>query len=182
MYTFFLICSPQLQLYPIQMHLVIQGLAVDLQQLGRDGLVAPRLLQGGFDLFLLVLGSQGPVVLIRGDDGLLVGRAEHRQVVQLDVLAFGEQHAAAHHIAQLAQVAVPALLLHPLQGIGHDAFHVLAQLLVGLTDEEGRQLIEVLQAVAQWRHLNGKLIDTMEQILTEPAFLDGLFQVLVGGR
>ena len=164
------------------MHLVVQGLAVDLQQLGRHGLVSSSLLQSGLNLFLLVLGTQGPVVLLGGDDGLFVGRAEHRQIVQLNVLALGEEHAAAHHITQLAQVTVPTLFLHPLQGIGRDAPHVLAQFFIGLTDEERGQLVEVLKTVAKRRHLNGKFIDAVEQVLTETAFLDGLLQVFVGGR
>ena len=73
------------------------------------------------------------------------------------------------------------MLFHPLQSVVRNALHVFAQFLVGLTDEEGGQLVEVLQAVAQRRHLDGELINTMEQILAEASFLNSMLQIFVGG-
>ena len=58
---------------------------------------------------------------------------------------------------------------------------MLVQFAVCLVQEEVCKEQDILAAVFQLRHTQGKLIDAVVEVLAESPFLDGLFQILIGG-
>ncbi len=66
-------------------------------------------------------------------------------------------------------------------GFGIQSEHILAQFLVGVLDKEVGKEEDVGTSVLEGRHVDGKLVDAVIEVLSELAFGYRLRQILVGG-
>src|ERR1019366_1169055 len=176
---------PQVELF----HLVAQGIAGDAQQARGLRLVAFGLLQGAHQQAAFVIFQRESVGGNLGADRnsgelpVAVGPCNrNRQARRRDRGAFLQDHGPLDSVAQLANVARPIVRDQQFgRGIG-DTLDTAFELAIVVVDEEGGHRQDVFGALAQGRNQNLDYVQPEIEILAEGAFLDGLSQVLVGGR
>src|SRR5205823_3027612 len=165
----------------VLLRLVVERLVRDAEDLG--GLAAVAVGHGqrlfdddALDLFHRLAEGDGHGVallaLARAEE--LVREALHRQGV-----AAGHDEGAVDHVAQLAHVAGPLVLLQRLDEVALDRLHLLLFRLVQLLEEEMREEGDVLEALAQRRHLDGEDIEAVVEVLAHPPVADGLLRIAV---
>ncbi len=68
-----------------------------------------------------------------------------------------------------------------LHGIVLKSFDLFIQLLIGFCQEKFGEKGNIFLPVTEGGQLDGKFIETVEQILAEPALAIGFLEILVGG-
>src|SRR5436190_2627678 len=104
-----------------------------------------------------------------------------RQIRDVDGVAAGHDDQALHRIAQLADVALPAVPLQRLDRRRRDALRadvVLAAEIVHVVPDEER---DVVDALAQRRHVNRDDREPEIQVFAEATLLDFFLEILVRG-
>src|SRR5688572_6128490 len=149
---------------------VVQRLQADAQDLGGARLVVARVLEGHEDqpVFRLLdrdARGQGDARLVRvggfGD--------QRRQVLELDELTRAEDDRALDDVAQLADVARPAVLIEHTHRRRFDGGHVLVVARIELGDERLDEQGQVFLAQPQRRQFDGEDVQAIEQILAQLA-------------
>ena len=113
--------------------------------------------------------------------GLFVPFAQCEPLSEGVLRFLGNDHSPLHRIFQFAHIARPNLLLEQVHGRGRNPRDALAHGQREFTDEMVDQRGNIVPAVAQWRQLDVKDVQAVEQIRPERAFVDQRFQVFVGG-
>src|SRR5262245_35286523 len=104
-----------------------------------------------------------------GDSG--DARPAWRELIRVQLVAFGEKHRAFHDIPQLADVAGPPVRLQPAHRLVADAANPLLELDVEQVDEEMDQRRDVIRARAQWWQHDGQDVQPVIQVLAETPLL-----------
>src|ERR1035437_3976425 len=171
------------------LHLVAQRIPRDAQQERGLRLVAFGLLQGAHQQAAFVIFQResvgGNLRADRNSRQLPVAvrpRNRNRQTGRRDRRAFLQDHGPLDGVAQFANVARPIVRDQQLRrGIG-DILDIAFELAIVVLDEKLGHRHDVFRALAQGRNQNLDDVQPEIEILAEPAFLDGLAQILVGGR
>ena len=122
---------------------------------------------------------------MRGDAGgerprhLEDGHA-HRELALGDELAVGENARALDHVAQLANVAFPERRAEQPLGAWRQPGETLLQPLRGAAHERGRQVRNVLAAVAQRRQPHFDDVEAVVEVAPEPAGGDFGTEIAIG--
>ena len=103
-----------------------------------------------------------------------------RQVRRLDQVAAGEDRRPLDHVAQLADVARPGVVLEQAHGVLVDALDRLAVARVELVQEGLDEERDVFLALAQRRQLDGEDVQAVVEILAQLAAADGFGRIDVG--
>src|ERR1051326_6120480 len=165
----------------VLLRLVVERLVRNAEDLGGLAAVAVGHVQRLFDddaLDLLHRLAEGDLhgvavaALARAEE--LVGEAVDRQRI-----AAGHDERAVDHVAQLAHVAVPLVLLQRLDEVGVDVLHLLLFRLVQLLQEEMGEERDILEALAQRRHLDGEDVEAVVEVLAHLPVLNGLLRIAV---
>src|SRR2546427_4794692 len=111
-----------------------------------------------------------------------VGAAEvRRKMTAADEVPVTDNHGAFEHIAQLADVSRPGIIVEKLADFGIHTANLAAvfgiEVAQNMLDEQG----EILLAIAQRGQVNMKDVQAEIQILPELAVRNGLLGILVGG-
>src|SRR5215470_10868728 len=102
---------------------------------------------------------------------------------KLEAVARAEEHRPLDHVAQLADVARPWVLLQQGQHFGRKLrLGGSSEPLAGLRDEVSRQASDLAHALAQWRDDERDAVETEKQILAERAPLHLELEVAVRRR
>src|SRR5438046_178305 len=181
---------------PELLHLHLQALAGDLEQLCRPRHVSVRHFQApddqvalhGLDLLLddHLEGSGCGGVTGPGSGGELFRRdwprpQRRRQVGGADHGALGEQDRPLEHVLQLADVARPRVSGEGGQRVVLDPLDVLLQASVVLLPEMLHQQRNVVPPLAQRRQVDGDDVQPIVEVLAEPSRRDLPSQVPRGG-
>src|ERR1051326_392037 len=165
----------------VLLRLVVERLVRNAEDLGGLAAVAVGHVQRLFDddaLDLLHRLAEGDLhgvavaALARAEE--LVGEAVDRQRI-----AAGHDERAVDHVAQLAHVAVPLVLLQRLDEVGVDVLHLLLFRLVQLLQEEMGEERDILEALAQRRDLAGEDGEAVVEVLAHLPVLNGLLRIAV---
>jgi len=116
--------------------------------------------------------------LERAAGRLGVQRGLRRQSHLRDPLAVAHDERALHHVPQLAHVAGPAVALEPLDRGRRERFR-RARALVELGEEVLGEELDVLDALAQRRHVQREHLQAVEEIAPQLAGVDGFVRVAV---
>src|SRR5437764_5177126 len=181
---------------PELLHLHLQALAGDLEQLCRPRHVSVRHFQApddqvalhGLDLLLddHLEGSGCGGVTGPGSGGELFRRdwprpQRRRQVGGADHGALGEQDRPLEHVLELADVARPRVSGEGGQRVVLDPLDVLLQASVVLLPEMLHQQRNVVPPLAQRRQVDGDDVQPIVEVLAEPSRRDLPSQVPRGG-
>lgn len=109
----------------------------------------------------------------------------NRTDVVFDILAgdgiAAEDHQALHHIAELADVSGPGLLLKHRKGLGRECLDRHPGLSADLIDKIFSEKRDVGLSFVQRRDLDHDHAEAMVKVFPEVAFGDLVLKVLVGG-
>src|SRR5881296_4207761 len=118
----------------------------------------------------------------QGPLGLPLGAGLRAPVRQIQLAAAAQDRGPLDHVGELANVPRPRIAQERVErGLGH-GLEPLAELLAVLAREIGDEQRDVLPPLAQRRDVNREDLQPIVQVGPEPAFLDGLLEVAVGGR
>src|SRR5581483_8435724 len=166
--------------------LLFEGLDRQAQQLGSLAVIpvlqVERLIQGVPLDLRHDLVELHPVLyaLNHVHDAFLARRVE-TDVIRHDHPALGGDHGPFDHVLELAHVAGPFVRGQQLHGLGRELAGLRVRREAVLVAEIRHQLGDVFLLLPKWRQMQGNDIEPVEQVLPEPALLDLLGQVAVGG-
>src|SRR5205807_6042009 len=111
--------------------------------------------------------------------------AAHRQLrgqmLHVDDPAAAEDHGALERVAQLADVARPAVLAEDLHRLGRHAGELLPALAAEAIDEVLHEERNVVAPLLERRERDLEDVETEEEVFAEAARLDLFLEVAVGG-
>src|SRR5436309_5996313 len=167
---------------PQLVQLVVQRLEADAEDLGGARLVVARVLQRHHDqtplgLFDRDAGRERHLRLLRGRR--LFGQ-DRRQVLRLDERPLGDDGRSLDHVAKLADVARPCVLLEHAHRLLFDAGDRTLVAPVELVDERLDEQRQIFLALAQRRQPHREDIQTVIQVFAQLPLLDGVERLDVG--
>src|SRR6516162_11949347 len=95
-------------------------------------------------------------------------------------LAIAEDHRSLNHVLQLANVTGPIVRLKHFQSSLVYILDLLSDLARVALREVFHQHGDVLFAISQWWHIDGKNVQSVKQVAAEGSRVDGFFQVAIG--
>ena len=102
-------------------------------------------------------------------------------MVHADGVVAGEKEGLADGVLEFADVARPGLLLKQSDGFGGDGRGGNADLGAIFAKEVTSHFRDILLALVEGREGDGDDVEAIEEILAEHSFLDGSFEVAMGG-
>src|SRR5260221_127814 len=158
--------------------LAIEGGQADPQPAGRFLLVEVGLGQNGQNVLALETAGHVPDPGGRGrlSDRHHVGG----QVGQGDHFPFAQEHRAFEHVLQLADVALPRMVLQDVERFLVDAQEFRRQLQIQRADEVLHQERDVLPPFPEGRQGDVDHVQAVEKIFPEPRGLDLLDEIPIG--
>ncbi len=94
---------------------------------------------------------------------------------------FGKEYGSFYYVFQLAQIAIPSILVKNLTYTFFKILHLFAQLSIGHLQKIFGIVHNILFSLAQGTYFEAELIEAMVQIFSEIALSALLHQVFVGG-
>src|SRR5204862_2391814 len=91
-----------------------------------------------------------------------------------------KEYRTADNIPEFSKIPRPAVLRKHIDHIWFKSADIFAKFFICFLQEEICKCRDVLSAIAQWREINGKLVESMIQIFSELPFLVCVLQILVG--
>src|SRR5208283_4866390 len=166
---------------------ILHALRIDVKQGGGGRFLAAGAAQGGvqvghFDLFHFHIEIDAS---FRDKDGFLAGGAmlQHmlRKMLEGDLLGTDHDHQALNDIFEFANVSRPTIVLEDLQHIGLEGLQGL--FCRGAIDAQKmvEQDSQVAFTFAQRRYEDGDYVDAEVEVFPEAAFVDTIFEIIVGG-
>src|SRR4051794_7223535 len=161
--------------------LVVERLVRDTQDLGGLAAIAVRHGERLFDNDALHLFHR---LAERDHDAVAraaLARAEELvgETLDRETAAAGHDERAIDHVAQLADVARPLVLLQRFDEVRFDRLHLLLFRLVQLLQEEVREERDVFETLAQRRDLDREDIQPVVEILAHLAVDDRLLRIAI---
>ncbi len=165
-------------------HLAIEIGAVEAEDAGGVAHVVLGAFDGAADVFLLepIGGFRQPQSVGEVFVGVALGAEDKREIVGADLVSSGEERDALHEIAQLADVAGPAVELEPAGGVRPDEELAPVGLTAEAFEEKFRERQDVFGTFPQGWDIQGDDAEPVIKILPESFLADHFGEAGVGRR